>query len=141
MGQSPGWNAGLPTGVDLHGKAKRAAHGVTHMAQLTFYCPYSNRPIGSGIDVDVRSLRNVGEYPISVFCPHCGFDHHGVIAHGCLSPEPKGASRASPHRSSRIDIEPAAQKDAALNSSARGVKWRKGQSDASSPATTPVARR
>jgi hypothetical protein len=125
-----------PAGVAYCGLRK----WTRDMAQLTFYCPYTNLPIASGIDIDVRSLQNVGDCPISLFCPHCGFDHHGVIADGCLS-SPDKPSRGSQRRPSRIDIEPAAPKDAALKSSARGVKWIRGQSDASSPATTPTARR
>jgi transposase len=29
----------------------------------------------------------VAEYPISVHCPHCGQQHHGTIADGCLTDE------------------------------------------------------
>jgi hypothetical protein len=60
------------------------------MAQLTFRCPYTNKPIASGIDVDRQSVDQVGlaqEYPIKVYCPHCGFDHHGTIADGYLVAE------------------------------------------------------
>jgi hypothetical protein len=39
------------------------------MAQLMFRCPYT------------------AEYPISVHCPHCGAQHHGIIADGCLTEE------------------------------------------------------
>jgi hypothetical protein len=57
------------------------------MAQLTFRCPYTNKPIASGIDVDRQSVNRLDlapEYPITVFCPYCGFDHHGSIADGYL---------------------------------------------------------
>lgn len=60
------------------------------MAQLTFRCPYTNKPIPSGIEVDRRSVRQVRkdqECPIAVYCPHCGFDHHGTIADGYLVAE------------------------------------------------------
>jgi hypothetical protein len=29
----------------------------------------------------------VSEFPISVQCPHCGKQHHGTIADGCLTEE------------------------------------------------------
>jgi hypothetical protein len=60
------------------------------MAQLLFRCPYTNKPIASGIEVDRQSAEQVShadEYPIKVFCPHCGFDHHGTIADGYLVAE------------------------------------------------------
>jgi hypothetical protein len=60
------------------------------MAQLLFRCPYTNKPISSGIEVDRHSAEQVNqadEYPITVFCPHCGFDHHGTIADGYLVAE------------------------------------------------------
>lgn len=60
------------------------------MAQLLFRCPYTNKPIQSGIEVDRHSVEQVSqapEYPIKVFCPHCGFDHHGTLADGYLVAE------------------------------------------------------
>jgi hypothetical protein len=57
------------------------------MAQLVFRCPYTNKPIFSGVEVFVESLRGMADYPISVPCPHCGFRHHGSVADGCLSDE------------------------------------------------------
>jgi hypothetical protein len=60
------------------------------MAQLVFRCPYTNEPIPSGIDVDRQSISQVGlahEYPIKVYCLHCGFHHHGTIADGYLVAE------------------------------------------------------
>ena len=57
------------------------------MAQLMFRCPYSNKPIRSGIDLVSENLKTVSDCPISVHCPHCGALHHGTIADGCLIEE------------------------------------------------------
>jgi hypothetical protein len=57
------------------------------MPQLTFLCPYTNKPIPSGIELDRVSASKAGDYPIRVYCPHCGFDHHGTIADGQLMHE------------------------------------------------------
>jgi hypothetical protein len=59
------------------------------MAQLTFYCPYTNEPIPSGIEIDPRSAEKVREVPIDLYCPHCKCLHHGVIADGTTAPRPK----------------------------------------------------
>jgi hypothetical protein len=58
------------------------------MPQLTFRCPYTNKPIPSGIEVDHASASKARDTPIRVHCPHCGFDHHGTIADGQLLAEP-----------------------------------------------------
>jgi len=50
------------------------------MPQLMFRCPYTNNPIRSGIELLPANLKAVSEYPISVHCPHCGCQHHGIIA-------------------------------------------------------------
>jgi len=55
------------------------------MAQLMFRCPYTNKPIRSGIELVRDNLKSVSDYPISVHCPHCGSQHHGIIADGCLT--------------------------------------------------------
>ena len=57
------------------------------MAQLMFRCPYTNKPIRSEIELVSENLKAVSEYPISVYCPHCGQQHHGTIADGCLTDE------------------------------------------------------
>ena len=57
------------------------------MAQLMFRCPYTNKPIRSGIELVSDNLKAVSDYPISVHCPHCGSQHHGTIADGCLTEE------------------------------------------------------
>jgi hypothetical protein len=64
------------------------------MAQLMFRCPYTNKPIRSGIEFVSDNLKAVSEYPISVHCPHCGAQHHGTIADGCLTEE-RGAGFTS----------------------------------------------
>jgi hypothetical protein len=53
---------------------------VTPMAELIFRCPYSNRPIASGINIERRDAQKIRDYPIRIRCPHCGFDHDGTIA-------------------------------------------------------------
>ena len=57
------------------------------MAQLMFRCPYSNRPIKPGIELESENFRTVSDYPITVHCPHCDAQHHGTIADGCLTEE------------------------------------------------------
>lgn len=57
------------------------------MAQLMFRCPYTNKPIRSGIELMSENLQAVASYPISVHCPYCGSQHHGTIADGCLTDE------------------------------------------------------
>ncbi len=66
------------------------------MPQLVFVCPYVNKPIPTQIVLDRRTAAKTGDYPISVFCPHCGFLHHGTIADGSLvadmtEPDPAAA--------------------------------------------------
>jgi hypothetical protein len=55
------------------------------MPQLMFRCPYTNKPIQPGIELAAESFRAVAEYPISMFCPHCGEQHHGSMGDGCLT--------------------------------------------------------
>jgi hypothetical protein len=55
------------------------------MGELVFRCPYSNKLIASGMEVHVPSLQAMADYPISVMCPHCGFQHHGTVADGCVA--------------------------------------------------------
>jgi hypothetical protein len=54
------------------------------MPQLVFACPYVNKTIPTDIMLDPQSAARTGDYPISVFCPHCGFLHHGTISDGQL---------------------------------------------------------
>jgi hypothetical protein len=58
------------------------------MAQLTFYCPYTNKPIDSGFEIDSREAMKVAQYPIHLRCPHCNLLHHGTVADGRIVPEP-----------------------------------------------------
>jgi len=57
------------------------------MAELIFRCPYSNRPIASGIDIDRRDAQKLRALPIRVRCPHCGFCHDGTVADAELREE------------------------------------------------------
>jgi hypothetical protein len=50
------------------------------MAELVFRCPYSNRPVTTGINIDRRDAQMMRAVPIRVHCPHCGFSHDGTIA-------------------------------------------------------------
>jgi hypothetical protein len=58
--------------------------GYASMAELIFRCPYSNRSIASGINLDRRDAQKMREVPIRVRCPHCGFSHDGTIGDGEL---------------------------------------------------------
>ena len=64
-----------------------------------FRCPYTNKPIASGMDLHVPSLGEMSNYPISVMCPHCGLRHHGTVGDGCLAdamPDKPDAARPQP---------------------------------------------
>ena len=54
------------------------------MAELIFRCPYSNRPIPSGIDLEPRDARKMRDFPIRLHCTDCGFSHDGTIGDGEL---------------------------------------------------------
>jgi hypothetical protein len=58
------------------------------MSQLMFRCPYTNKPIRSGIDLVADILETVADYPISLQCQHCGRRHHGTVGDGSLIEEP-----------------------------------------------------
>ena len=42
------------------------------MAHLMFRCPYTNKPIRSGIELVSKNLKAMSSYPISVQCPPAG---------------------------------------------------------------------
>jgi hypothetical protein len=50
------------------------------VTELIFRCPYSNRPIASGIAIDRRDAEKIRSLPIRIRCPHCGFCHDGTVA-------------------------------------------------------------
>jgi hypothetical protein len=54
------------------------------VTELTFRCPYTNRPIKSGIEIDAENARRMRALPLRVQCPHCGLHHDGVIGDGVL---------------------------------------------------------
>jgi hypothetical protein len=54
------------------------------MAELTFRCPYSNRPISTGIDIDRADALKLRAVPIRIHCPHCRCNHDGTVADGEL---------------------------------------------------------
>jgi len=54
------------------------------MSELMFRCPYSNRPIASGIEVDRGDVQKIRTLPIRIRCPHCGFCHDGTLGDGEL---------------------------------------------------------
>ncbi len=54
------------------------------MSELIFRCPYSNRPIASGIEVDGSDVQKMRALPIRIRCPHCGFCHDGTVGDGEL---------------------------------------------------------
>jgi len=47
------------------------------MAQLVFRCPYTNKPIPSGIEVHPDNLKSMRLLPLRLQCPHCGLHHDG----------------------------------------------------------------
>jgi hypothetical protein len=50
------------------------------MAELTFRCPYSNRPIATGIDIARADALKLRDIPIRVRCPYCKCSHDGTVA-------------------------------------------------------------
>lgn len=56
------------------------------MAELTFRCPYTNKIISSGIEMEEDSATALRAQTVRVLCPHCHFDHFGVVADGTLRP-------------------------------------------------------
>ncbi len=64
----------------------------SEMAQLTFYCPYTNEPIPSGIEIDPNSVEKVAAFPIDLYCPHCKCFHHGAVADGKITTKPDSAA-------------------------------------------------
>jgi hypothetical protein len=66
------------------------------MSQLVFRCPYTNRPIPSGIEAGPDCIRDARDYPISLRCPHCGLQHHGTVADGYLTDEAKPSAPPQP---------------------------------------------
>ena len=54
------------------------------MAALRFRCPYSNRPIDSGIDIERAEAQKMRDLPIRIRCPYCDCLHDGTVADGEL---------------------------------------------------------
>jgi hypothetical protein len=54
------------------------------MTELTFRCPYTNKLIRSGIEIDAENARRMRMLPLRVQYPHCGLHHDGVIGDGAL---------------------------------------------------------
>ena len=54
------------------------------MSELVFRCPYTNRRLSSGIEIDRDNARHIQELPLRMQCPHCGLHHDGVIGDGEL---------------------------------------------------------
>jgi hypothetical protein len=54
------------------------------MAELRFRCPYSNRPIDSGIDIERADAQKIRALPIRIHCPYCDCGHDGTVADGEL---------------------------------------------------------
>jgi hypothetical protein len=84
---------GLPRHLDRVEGADRHQQPIAHspqigswglMAQLMFRCPYTNKTIGSGIELVEENLPSVASYPISVHCAYCSSQHHGTIADGLM---------------------------------------------------------
>jgi hypothetical protein len=54
------------------------------VSELTFRCPYTNKLIKSGIEIDSENARRMRMLPLRVQCPHRGLHHDGVIGDGVL---------------------------------------------------------
>jgi hypothetical protein len=54
------------------------------MAELIFRCPYTNKPIRSGIEVDQQTAFGILGNAVRVRCPYCRAAHDGTIADGEL---------------------------------------------------------
>ena len=54
------------------------------MSELMFRCPYTNKGLSSGIEINRDNARHIQELPLRMQCPHCGLHHDGVIGDGEL---------------------------------------------------------
>ncbi|HZP79563.1 MAG TPA: hypothetical protein VFB45_25745 [Pseudolabrys sp.] len=54
------------------------------MAELIFRCPYTNKPIQSGIEVDQQTAFGILGHAVRIRCPYCETSHDGRIADGEL---------------------------------------------------------
>ena len=54
------------------------------MSELVFRCPYTNKRLSSGVEIDRDNARHIQELPLRMQCPHCGLHHDGVIGDGEL---------------------------------------------------------
>jgi hypothetical protein len=54
------------------------------MAVLRFRCPYSNRSIDSGIDIERSEALKMRDLPVRIRCPYCDCIHDGTVADGEL---------------------------------------------------------
>jgi hypothetical protein len=53
-------------------------------SELVFRCPYTNKRLSSGIEIDRDNARHIRELPLLMQCPYCGLHHDGVIGDGEL---------------------------------------------------------
>ncbi len=54
------------------------------MAELMFRCPYTNKPITSGIEIERDCALAMRGVPIRIRCPYCKTHHDGFVADGEL---------------------------------------------------------
>lgn len=55
------------------------------MSALVFTCPTTGRDIVSGINTDLKSLSQVQQLPVSLYCTHCGKVHRLAAKAGRLA--------------------------------------------------------
>jgi hypothetical protein len=55
------------------------------MGVLTFSCPRTGRPIGTGIETDAATLLEVAAVAVRLRCPHCHQEHDPKVHEGYLA--------------------------------------------------------
>jgi hypothetical protein len=58
------------------------------MNPLLFQCPKTERPVTTGIDIDITRLRNVQPVMVRLHCPLCDNTHEWRLADGVIG-EPR----------------------------------------------------
>ena len=64
--------------------------GEADMNALLFQCPMTERPVKTGIEIDMVVLRSVQPVTVRLRCPHCRNAHEWKLTEGLL-----GERRAS----------------------------------------------
>ena len=65
------------------------------MNALLFQCPNTERPVKTGLEIDMAALRNVQPVTVRMRCPYCHSAHEWKLTDGLLG-EPRSALALAP---------------------------------------------